>query len=335
MKKVTVFFLLILVIVSCNKINLNVDTSNVHLPIQYTNLDSIEFSVSSENQLKSILLSSKFNKDEILSYQFNYCLGVGNFDDSSFHSLITFTKDPYFQKVHRVIQQQLYPKIPSFNQEITESFKRLKAHQVTTSFPKHVIYMNSAFSSSIFSTENEIGISLERYLSDTNQVIKDLPSDPFYAWLRAKFNADYLIRDVLIGWITTHVVDATHGDLSEKMIQYGKALVLLKASMPEVEDEIIVRYTHDQYKWARENEKNVWDYLVEKKLLYTSDERVHTNFLNDGPYTPGLPEVGPDRLGWFLGYRMVWNYLELHPDTPLNELIKLPYTTIIKEYKIG
>lgn len=333
-KKSLLFYLLIFVIIACNRVKLDVDTSKISMPIQFTNLDSLEYASKDVSVLKKTILESDLRKDEILSYQFNYCLGVGNLDDSSFHNLVLFTEDPYFLRVHQVIEKQLYPSLKGFNQEMIEGFKRLKAHQVTDKFPSQIIYMNSAFSSSVFSTENEIGISLERYLLDTNAVINELPSDPFYGWLRAKFDSKYLVRDALMGWITTHIVDVTKGDLSEKMIQYGKALLLTKAALLEKEDEFILRYSHDQYKWARENEKNIWGFLVNEKLLYTSNERDHTNLLNDGPYTPGLPEAGPDRLGQFTGYQMVWNYLRNHPKVTLKELINLPYTTIVKEYKI-
>lgn len=333
-RKSLLFYLLILVIIGCSRIDLNVDITKVDIPIQFINLDSIEYSSKDIQQLESSIFNTGLNKDEIISYQFNYCLGVGNLDDSSFISLVKFSEDPYFLRVHQAVAKNLYPLLTEFNTQMTDGFKRLKYHQVTDKFPQRVIYMNSAFSSSVFSTENEIGVSLERYLSDTNKVIQELPSDPFYGWLRAKFNQKYLVRDALMGWITTHVIDVTKGDLSEKMIQYGKALLLVQACLPKEEAEFVLRYNHEQYKWSRENEKNIWDFLVNQKMLYSSDERSHTNFLNDGPYTPGLPENGPDRLGQFMGYRMVWNYFKQHAKMPLKELVNLPYTAIIKEYKV-
>lgn len=337
MKVRLVFICLLLIILnfSCNRINLNVNINSIKLPVKFTNLDSLEFNTQDPLKLKNSIASEVPNLSEIISYQFNYCLDIGKADDdSSYTHLIMFTQDPYFQRVHRAIKTQLYPEIPKFNREIHNAFKRLKYHEITRIYPQQILYMNSAFSSSIFSTESQIGISLERYLSDSNQVIKELPSDPFFEWVKAKFKKNYLVRDVMLGWITAHVIDVDHGNLAEKMISYGKALLLTNATLPYYKEATILRYSDKQMKWAEDNEWNLWDYLVREKLLYTNSERDHTNLLNDAPYTAGLPEQGPDRLGQYLGYKMVMDYYKAHSKMALKELIRLPYTEFIKEFKV-
>ena len=55
--------------------------------------------------------------------------------------------------------------------------------------------------------------------------------------------------------------------------------------------------------------------------------------LNEGPFTIGLPEKGPDRLGQFLGYRMVKKYLEI-TKPEVKDLLKTSYTAILAEYEI-
>ena len=44
--------------------------------------------------------------------------------------------------------------------------------------------MNSLFQSNAFCTEKEIGIGLERYLGKKVDVIKELPNEPFYDWIK-------------------------------------------------------------------------------------------------------------------------------------------------------
>lgn len=320
----------------CSGQDLNVDISKVDLKIGFHNLDSLEFSNVSPSDLKTTILNLGLYPDEIISYQMEYCLGVGKIaNDSSFVRLKMFTQAPYFIRVHQAVKNQIYPNLPAYNNLLLEGFKRLKVHSKTFKQPEHIVYINSTFSSSVFSTGQEIGVSLERYLSDTSKVIKELPADPFYDWLIKKFDQKFLVRDVLLGWILTHISSIESGTLADKMIQYGKALYLTKAALPGEKDALILRYSEEEYKWARENEVNFWEYLVKQKLLYTTNERDHTNFLNDGPTTSGLPTKGaPDKLGQFLGYQMVLSYLGEHPKTKLEELVKLPTTEIIKEYQV-
>ena len=58
------------------------------------------------------------------------------------------------------------------------------------------------------------------------------------------------------------------------------------------------------------------------------------NMLNPGPTTSGLPNEGsPDRLGQYLGWKMVKSYMEKN-DVSLAEMVKLPYNVILQEYEI-
>ena len=58
------------------------------------------------------------------------------------------------------------------------------------------------------------------------------------------------------------------------------------------------------------------------------------NMVSEGPFTPGIPnQEGPDRLGQFIGWRMVQKYMEKN-DVTLKEMVNLPYNDILQEYEI-
>ena len=76
-----------------------------------------------------------------------------------------------------------------------------------------------------------------------------------------------------------------------------------------------------------------WKYIVEQKYLFKIDELIASNFLKEAPFTTGLPNKSPDRIGQFIGWRMVQNYMTKNEIT-LNELLKVPYNTILQEYEI-
>ena len=51
--------------------------------------------------------------------------------------------------------------------------------------------------------------------------------------------------------------------------------------------------------------------MVKEKALFSSDELQIANMIKEGPTTSGLPEKGgPDRMGQFIGYRMVRHYMK-------------------------
>ena len=143
----------------------------------------------------------------------------------------------------------------------------------------------------------------------------------------------YLSRDALCSWIMTHIVEDVSGNLAEQMIRWGKVIYLTEAAFPEKDKSILLRYSEEGMKWALDQERDIWDYLVREKLLFKIDERFKINMLNEGPFTVGLPEKGPDRLGQFIGWRMVRKYMEIKR-VSVEELINTPYTAILAEYEI-
>jgi uncharacterized protein YjaZ len=68
-------------------------------------------------------------------------------------------------------------------------------------------------------------------------------------------------------------------------------------------------------------------------MLFKIDDLNTTNLLNDGPFTPGLPEKGPDRLGQFLGLRIIEAYMK-EKEITIQQLINTPYANILIEYEI-
>lgn len=317
---------------SCGSDPLDVDASEIMVDLNYVNLDSTLVHADSAELIK---MHHRFKEQipGIYEYQLGYCLGIGNVEDTAFYNSINlFLNEPYISRVEKRISEKFADLKPVKNQ-ITNGFKQLKFHFAKGLIPDNVVFMNSFFASNAFSTEKEIGIGLERYLGKETDVIQELPPDKFYEWMKEGLDDKFIARDALCSWIMTHYVEDVNGNLAEHLIRWGKIIYLTEAAFPKESDALIMRYTEDDLKWALEHEYDVWTYLVTDKLLFKTDEKMRINLINDGPFTVGLPEKGPDRLGQFLGWRMVKKYMEIKKIS-LEELLKTPYTAILSEYEI-
>lgn len=332
-KHIIFFSLLISVLLSCNSNPLDINTKDVNISLNFVNLDSI-FVNFSENELKKEIKKSPILDDEILAYELGYCLEVGPLEDSgTVQRIKLFVQDPYISRVEQTIQKK-FGNLSLVKKTIKEGMEHLNYHFPKGKFPQNIVFMNSRFNSSIFCTEREIGVSLERYLGAKEKVIEELPSQDFHQWIKDKMDARYLERDVLTGWISTHYVDIDNQNLAAAMISWGKIIYLTEAAFPKTDKSIIIRYTTDELKWAEDNEFAFWNYLVKEKLLFSNNEREYSNYLNFAPFTIGLPQKGPDRLGQYLGWKIIQSYMKAHPKTSLQELVKLNYNEIIQEYEI-
>ena len=111
--------------------------------------------------------------------------------------------------------------------------------------------------------------------------------------------------------------------LLDRMIAGGKILYYLDAVLPNTPDTVKLCYTRKKLEWAVENEKNIWAFLVHDELLYVSDFDTQSNLINDGPFTKGFSNDSPARLGIFIGWQIVKEFMLRHPETSLQELMSL------------
>ncbi len=331
----SIFFtsLLLLVLFACSNDPLDIDTSKVKMDISYIDMDEA-FRISDSAALVKLVNSYKNEIQDVYEYEFGHCLNIGDVSDSSVFSAVSdFLADKYIKRLEQQIAGQFKDK-STIQTKITGGFTYLKAHFPTEKYPKHVVFLNSLFRSSAASFESDVAVGLEQYLGPKTDVIEELPTNEYYQWYKDGMEAKFLERDVLASWISAnHIPAPKSGSLSEFMIYWGKVIYFVEASFPDTDKEIILRYSKADYEWALENESSFWDYLVDQNLLFVLDERTKANMLQEGPFTPGLPEKGPDRLGQFLGWRMVKQYMENHSDLPLSKLKEIGYNNILQAYE--
>lgn len=321
------------ILIGCTNDPLDVSTDGVTFSLRQTNLDSMMTKTDS-SQLLNVLMNERLRIPDVIDYQVTYCFGAGMVTDPNLSSnLNRFLEEPYVKRLEKRIRQK-FPSPVKQTAAIQDGFKHLKVHFPNGKFPKEVVYLNSYFTSSVYCTEDEITIGLERYLGEKTDVISELPAQDFFPWIKAKFDPQYVERDAITGWTMRHFVKMKeHLTTIEAIIVWGKIIYLTEAAFPDRPKNWILRYTEKEYNWAMENERNFWDFLVDEKMLFKTDERMQANLLNDGPFTTGLPEKGPDRLGQFLGWRIIHSYMEQY-DITLQQLMQLPYTTLLQEYEI-
>lgn len=327
------FSIILFFFYSCTSDRLDVDISKSKLKLSFVNLDSLIF-YTSKNNIPKVLASYATSSDGVLAYQLVHCLGIGGFkDSSSLNRIELFRSDSYIRRLeHKIFKS--FAKKNDLQFQLIDGFKHLQIHLTEYPTPNHIFYINSLYVSNVFCSKDEIGLGLERYLGPNEQVIKELPSQEFFQWMKDGMLKEYIPRDVLSEWIATNIVKDVNGTFAQKMIRWGKIIYLTEAAFPKMDKNVLLRYTKKKYEWAEHNESSVWKYLVDQNLLFSKNERDHANFLHEGPFTVGLPENSPDRLGQFLGWKIVRDFMQKNESISFNQLVKLPYNTILQSYEI-
>ena len=329
------FFVIVLTIFcsSCKNDLLDVDVSKVEVNLNFINADSMLYNSTDSRR---ILLNRNFKQSFPDLYLFTFEKGLKirtNVDTMYVNQLTIFYKDPYIKELEIELQRN-FKTLSSEKQEIKDAMKHLKFHFKKMNSPKNVVFFNSLFSYNTLATNTDIGVGLEWYLGPEHKLIKKSSIQGLYDYMKVGMDRKYLVRDVVYQWVYAQIHAPTDAKFAEDMVSWGKLLYCIEAALPEKDKAIILRYSPEKMKWAEENEKSIWKYFVEQKLLFKSDELLKLGYFNEAPFTKGLPKESPDRLGQYIGWKMVQKYMEQNPDLPLEKLLNIPFAQIMQAYKI-
>ena len=329
----SLFGLVIFIFASCSSNTYEVNVDEVPLSIDFIHLDSMAYHAS-WNQRDVLFMDLKKKDPELFQYAFSYAIEVSLASDTAFRNGIDrFYSNPYIVSLENKIQQKgKWRKETS--QQLLNGFKRLSYFLPKWKKPKSIYFINSRFAASAYCSNKSIAIGEDRYLGPKDKLVQALPPSQFYGWIKEAMQPSFVSSDVLLVWISSHGLEETTENYASEMIRWGKMLFLTHICLPELSEAQIVRYSKKDFDWAVASEKAFWTYLVDEELLFKTDEETRMNLLHEGPFTTGLPKESPDRMGRFLGYQIVKQYMENNDVSP-KELVNIPYNKILQKYQVN
>jgi uncharacterized protein YjaZ len=91
--------------------------------------------------------------------------------------------------------------------------------------------------------------------------------------------------------------------------------------LPEVEDEIIFGFTTRQMEFCRNNESQMWQYMIENDLVFKTDHFIIRKLIGDAPFTSYFTNESPGRAAVWIGFRIVESYMNRNRGTSLESLM--------------
>lgn len=110
--------------------------------------------------------------------------------------------------------------------------------------------------------------------------------------------------------------------LLDNMIFEGKRLYFTEMMFPDKAEMEVMEYTPEKYDWAVTNQGKVWSYIIEKDLLFSKQNEVIRQFVDDTPFTKPFTNSSPGRMGAFIGWKIVQAYMENNPKVSLWEMME-------------
>jgi len=214
--------------------------------------------------------------------------------------------------------QSTFADFETYQQKLVTAFKYFKYHFPTASVPEIVTYV-SAFRQMGFTLgEKVLGIGLDFHLGKDYALY---PTTGYPQYLINSFEADYLTSHTMKVWgQQLYPESLKESRFIDRIVYKGKLLYFLDLVLPEVADYAKMDYTADQLAWCNNNERQIWSFFIEKKMLYESESRKYQEYLNPGPTSSGMPKKSPGNIGSWLGWQIVRKYMKMHPETSIQEL---------------
>jgi gliding motility-associated lipoprotein GldB len=225
----------------------------------------------------------------------------------SMDSLVADLVQIHQDSAMRVLNDSVQVEFADFSEvkkDLENALKAIKYYFPEFKVPKVYTFV-SGFNSDLVVTEDLIVIGLDYFLPASHSFQPDLP----------RYMAERYERDYIVPMIVTAIssqfnrTDPNDNTLLAEMIYYGKAYHFTKAILPCTSDQFIIGYTPEQISESFANEEFIWAHFVENELLYETNPFEIRKYMGEAPFTDAISTVAPGRLGRWLGWNIVDDYV--------------------------
>ncbi|MFN2378998.1 MAG: hypothetical protein ABR519_02170 [Bacteroidales bacterium] len=252
---------------------------------------------------------------------FGYVINIGEPENPEWEqNLVLFSGDRTNREVYRSVME-IFPSVTWLEEELSSAWSHYLYYFPDSAVPR-LFTCITGFNNSIIVGRSEIGIGLDRYMGSDSRyysmlgiynyerrfmIPEKIPSDCMYAWASATWPASDRQEE-----------SAT---LLSSMIHEGKLLYFTRSMLPVEPDTLIFGFTGDQMKFCLNNERQMWEYLLEYDLMFISDDFTIRKFTGQAPFTSAFTRESPGRAASWLGFRIVEEYMRRNRDITLEELM--------------
>lgn len=313
-------FSTLILFISCNDNNpLKVDVSDVPVPqLTINRLEQDLFNMDTAHvQEATKKLQATYGR--FYSIFVTGIVNTGEIRDSAYAVRIKqFIRERDMHDTYEECQK-VYPDVKELTAGFNDAFQHFKYHFPDKKLPQ-VITMMTGFNYAVFPIDSTLAIGLEMYLGSNSDFYKMLG----YPRYRTLFmNKDDILPDAVTGWmIGEFPYMMNKNDFLSQIIYMGKILYATDALLPDVSDTLKIRYTQPQMEYCLQNEFNVWSYFAAQKIVYTTDQAEIMKFTSEGPFTAALSKESAPRIGYWIGWRIVRQYMHNNPKITLEQLMK-------------
>ena len=253
--------------------------------------------------------------------RFRLFLNASLDDSANINQLKAFVTDTLNRYLYRHTLK-VFPTLEPLERTLSLSLSRFQYFFPGQKTPSFYSYISGGyFEAPVLSADSVVLIGLDNYLGSDFVYYARMGVPRYKTHWMIKQELPVDVMKTLYQTLPYEQVKARN--LLDMMIGAGKTLFYLDAMLPDVPDTLKIRYTAKQLAWVKNNEKNIWGFLIGQKLLFSANFMQTNKLMQDGPFTKGFDAEAPARLGEWVGWQIVNAFMDKNRNVTLKDLLQM------------
>ncbi len=313
MNKILMLSIVLLLCISCKTEINNIDVSNIKINV---NVERFEQKFYNSN-LETL---------QMLKKEFPYLFPAKNSDSIWLNKINNVEERELFKK-----SQLVFGDFEAEKSEIKSLFQHIKYYHPNFKSPKIITLITDLdYESNVIYADSLLFVSVDMYLGKNDEVYQSFP-----AYISQNFEKSQMVVDIAKKISDNYFYEPKKRQFLDIIIYEGKKMYLIDSYLPDISDANKMGYLPKEIEWAEMNETQVWKYFVENELLYSSDSKLSTRFIEKAPFSKFFIDIdkeSPGRIGVWLGWQIVRSYMK-NNNVTLQQLLQTNAEEIFKKSK--
>jgi gliding motility-associated lipoprotein GldB len=226
---------------------------------------------------------------------------------------------------------KVFSEIQPLEKKVSSLFKLIKYYFPRTKIPQIITLTNNVdYQIKTVYSDSLLLLALDTFLGEDHPLYEGIPN-----YIRKELDQKYIPSQIVEKFSSYIMPPPENRTFLAQMLYEGKKMYLQDLLLPDQKDAIKMAYTEEELEWVKENEVYIWQYFIEKQVLYQTDPEWVERFLEPAPFSKfylQLDNESPGRIGRWIGWQIVRKYREQH-ETTIEDLIKLPAQQLFNQSK--
>jgi hypothetical protein len=205
-------------------------------------------------------------------------------------------------------------------EKIVQTFKYIKYYDLDIALPEKIYYAVSGLNNMLaLSANNTLTLCLDYFLGRDYLPYTQIQTPDY---LLDRLEKSYIPIAVAQGlYLDKYPADYIEKSLLNLMIDQGKLQYYLSLVVPDAPAYKRFGFTPNAYNWCENNEAMIYQFFASQEMLYSKDLHKVLRYVQDGPFSSGMPQESPGNTGSYIGYKIVKQYME-NTKVTLKELLQ-------------